>query len=79
MNRKMNEKPEMQVVILIHGGVKCYWLTPNDTRIGSDQRYLHPDCQIYFKGSRSHRTDYAVSLALQDAKMSVRALRYHKK
>lgn len=74
----MNNKPQMQVVI-IHGGVKCFWLARDDKPIGSDQRYLHPDCQIYFKGSRSHKTDYAVSLTLQDARMPVRALRYFNK
>lgn len=74
----MNKKPELQVVT-IHGGVRCFWLAPDDKPIGSDQKYLHPDCRIYFEGSRSHRTDHAVSLALQDSKMSVRALRYHKR
>lgn len=71
------KKPIMQVCI-IHGGVKCYWLAQDDKPFGS-QRYYHPDCDIYFKGSRSHKTDYAVSLALQDAHMSVKALRYYKR
>ena len=74
---KKSGKPEMQVV-LIHGGVKCYWLTSNDDRLGRSDRYYHPDCVIWVKGIRSHKMDYAVSLALQDAHMPVRALWYNK-
>lgn len=71
-------KPELQVV-KIHGGAKTYWLCNDDNRIGSDQRYFHPDCTIWFEGSRSHQTDYAVMVALQDVHMPVRSLVYHKK
>ena len=76
MSAKKVNLPRLQVCI-IHGGAKCYWLADGDKPFGS-RRYFHPDCEIWFKGARSNRTDHAVMLALQDAHMSARALTYSK-
>ena len=69
-----NKKPILQVCI-IHGGAKAYWLTADDKPMGR-KRYSHPDCEIYFKGSRNHHVDHTVMIALQSANMSAGALVY---
>lgn len=69
-------KPQLQVCI-IHNGVKTYWVQRDDKVFGT-QRYYHPDCEIFFQGSRSAKSDHAVMIALQYANMPVRALYYHK-
>ena len=58
--------------------IECDWVKDSSGCEGSNDRYYHPVCVIWFKGKRSVQTDHMVMLALQDCNMPVRALRYNK-